>query len=29
MFGKEGKLTPRYVGLFKIIKRIGESDYRL
>lgn len=28
-FGKKGKLSPRYIGLFEIIERIDEMTYRL
>ncbi|XP_070026085.1 uncharacterized protein [Nicotiana sylvestris] len=28
-FGKKGKLSPRYVGLYKIIRRIGRVAYEL
>jgi hypothetical protein len=28
-FGKQGKLSPRFVGPFKIIERIGKQAYRL
>ncbi|GKD62142.1 hypothetical protein Tco_1299651, partial [Tanacetum coccineum] len=29
LFGKKGKLAPRYVGLFEILERIGLVAYRL
>ncbi|WMV50743.1 hypothetical protein MTR67_044128 [Solanum verrucosum] len=28
-FGKKGKLSPRYIGPYKISKRIGNVDYEL
>nr|GFC50746.1 putative reverse transcriptase domain-containing protein [Tanacetum cinerariifolium] len=28
-FGKHGKLNPRYVGLFKILERVGDVAYKL
>ena len=29
MFGKRGKLSPRYIGLFEILERMGTVAYRL
>ena len=28
-FGKSGKLSPRYVGLFEILKKVGDLAYKL
>ena len=28
-FGKKGKLSPRYIGLYEIVARIGPLAYRL
>ena len=28
-FGKKGKLSPRYIGPYEILERIGELAYRL
>ena len=25
-FGKRGKLSPRYIGSFEVLKRVGEVD---
>ena len=28
-FGKKGKISPRYVGPYKILKRVGKVTYEL
>ena len=28
-FGKKGKLSPRFIGPFEILSRVGEVDYKL
>ena len=29
IFGKKGKLSPRYVGLYEILQRVGKVSYEL
>ncbi|XP_070039430.1 uncharacterized protein [Nicotiana tomentosiformis] len=28
-FGKKGKLSPRYIGLYRILQRVGQVAYKL
>ena len=28
-FGKKGNISPRYIGLYKILKRVGKVSYEL